>query len=83
MSFVKLREVAVSYELPTVWARRIGASRALVSLAGRNLHTWTSFKGLDPESVSLYAEAATFGTVFEQNEIPQLRQFVLRVHLNF
>jgi hypothetical protein len=31
----------------------------------------------------LYAEAATFGTVFEQNEIPQLRQFVLRVHLNF
>ncbi|MGE0552981.1 MAG: SusC/RagA family TonB-linked outer membrane protein [Gemmatimonadales bacterium] len=83
MSFVKLREVAISVLLPTEWAGWIGASRAQASLAGRNLHTWTSFQGLDPESNSLYAEAATFGTPFEQNEVPQLRQFVFRLNLTF
>lgn len=83
MSFAKLREVSVSYQLPDAWARRLGASRALVSVAGRNLHTWTKFEGLDPENNALFPEAGTFGTPFEQNEVPQLRHFVMRVHLTF
>ena len=83
VSFAKLREVSISYQIPANWARRIGASRALVSVAGRNLHTWTKFQGLDPENNSLFPEAGTFGTPFEQNEIPQLRHFVMRVSLTF
>jgi outer membrane receptor protein involved in Fe transport len=83
VSFAKLREVSVSYQVPDRWARRLGASRAQVTVAGRNLHTWTSFKGLDPENNGLFPEAGTFGTPFEQNEIPQLRTFVMRVNLTF
>lgn len=82
MSFVKLREVSVNYQLPDTWARRFGANRAAVSLAGRNLHTWTKFEGLDPESYGAFAETGG-GTPFEQNEVPQLRQFVLRINLTF
>ncbi len=83
MSFAKLREISVSYLLPDKWARAIGASRAQIMVAGRNLHTWTGFQGLDPESESLFPEAGTFGTPFEQNEVPQLRQFVTKINLTF
>jgi len=47
-SFAKLREVALSYTLPDRWARHIGATGARITLTGRNLHTWTSYEGVDP-----------------------------------
>jgi TonB-linked SusC/RagA family outer membrane protein len=37
--FVKLREVSVSYEMPQRWAHLFQASRATVSLQGRNVAT--------------------------------------------
>lgn len=40
--FLKLRELWLSYELP-----RAGGAR--LTLAGRNLATWTNYSGLDPE----------------------------------
>jgi outer membrane receptor protein involved in Fe transport len=48
--YTKLRELSLNYVLPARWARHVGASRASVTLAGRNLHTWTGFDGLDPET---------------------------------
>jgi len=51
-SFTKLRELSASYTLPEGLARRARASSAVLTLAGRNLHTWTKYPGLDPESRS-------------------------------
>jgi TonB-linked SusC/RagA family outer membrane protein len=50
-SFIKLRELAFSYQLPTsVSGRLFSASRAIrLELSGRNLKTWTDYTGLDPE----------------------------------
>jgi hypothetical protein len=50
-SFVKLREIAVGYEIPGRWTDRFlgGARRARVELSGRNLKTWTDYPGVDPE----------------------------------
>ena len=50
-SFVKLREVTLSYELPPrLLARVWNATRtARISLSGRNLLTITDYSGLDPE----------------------------------
>jgi TonB-linked SusC/RagA family outer membrane protein len=51
-SFVKLREVAISYELPAAITGRIFLGRARsarLELSGRNLATWTGYPGLDPE----------------------------------
>ena len=81
-SYAKLREVSLSYELPEEWAARFGARRASVSIAGRNLHTWTSWTGLDPEALFL---GVGFGqhTVFEQDQLPQLTQFVATVNVSF
>lgn len=47
-SFTRLREVSVSLAAPAGWVRPLGAAVEL-SLSGRNLATWTSYGGLDPE----------------------------------
>jgi TonB-dependent SusC/RagA subfamily outer membrane receptor len=76
--FAKLREVSAAVSLPGRWARAIGASRATVTFAGRNLHTWTNWTGLDPESrVSPFAQALTFA------QTPQLAQFVSTISVAF
>jgi len=51
-SFVKLREVTLSYDVPRTFVERFagGRLRSLqLSLSGRNLATWTDYTGLDPE----------------------------------
>ena len=50
-SFVKLREVTLSCELPKSFTNRLfrGASTSRVELSGRNLMKWTSYPGVDPE----------------------------------
>lgn len=81
-SFTRLREVSLTYLVPDEWAQRIGASRANVSIAGRNLHTWTDWTGLDPEARFLAGDRGGFGP-FEQNNLPQLTSFVTTVNLTF
>jgi TonB-linked SusC/RagA family outer membrane protein len=49
-SFVKLREVSVSYNLPKRIASQLGPLKSLeVQLSGRNLFTITDYSGFDPE----------------------------------
>lgn len=80
-SFVKWRELSLVYTLDQPWVRsRLGFSSALVRVAGRNLHTWTKYTGLDPETNLGGAEFLTQGFDFFQN--PQTRSFVVAVTLN-
>ena len=51
-SFVKLRELTLSYELPSTLVHNVfgnAASSVRLEASGRNLITWTPYKGLDPE----------------------------------
>ena len=49
-SFVKLREVSLSYNLPKRLVSQLGPLTSLqISLSGRNLLTVTDYTGLDPE----------------------------------
>ena len=51
-SFLKLRELSVSYTLPRALSQRLLSSRAdgaRLELSGRNLKTWTPYTGYDPE----------------------------------
>jgi TonB-linked SusC/RagA family outer membrane protein len=49
-SFLKLRELAVSYDLPVTALSRIGVKKASVSVFTRNIMVWTAAKiGIDPE----------------------------------
>lgn len=50
-SYVKLRELTVSYPLPARFASKFlhGARDARLSFSGRNLYTWTKYWSFDPE----------------------------------
>ena len=49
-SFVRLREVNATYNLPDQFASRyLRSQSANINIAARNLHVWTKYRGLDPE----------------------------------
>lgn len=78
--YAKLREVSASYTLPDAWVRPIGASRASFTVAGRNLHTWTGFTGLDPESRGLIDQATLS---YDQAVLPVMPRFVTSLSVSF
>lgn len=81
--FMRFRELSATYTLPTRFASLARASRASITLAGRNLALWTDFPGIEPEaSFNGGSRGGAFG-MWEQNVLPQLRQFVATVNLNF
>jgi len=80
-SYIKLREVSLQYSLPERWASTFRATGASISIAARNLHTWTDYPGLDPEG-SFQGGSRGFGQ-WEQDITPQLMQFVTTVRLTF
>jgi hypothetical protein len=49
-SYVKLREVTITYVIPARHVQRLlpGSHDARLSFSGRNLHTWTKYWSFDP-----------------------------------
>jgi TonB-linked SusC/RagA family outer membrane protein len=82
-SYTKLREVSVSYTLPWLANRFGGLSRAVIGIAGRNLHTWTDYPGLDPESFFLGGDRGGNFALFDQTTNPQATQWVLSLNLSW
>jgi TonB-linked SusC/RagA family outer membrane protein len=79
-SFTKLREVSITYFAPDAWAQRFGARELSFSIAGRNLATWTKYKGIDPELNE--AGQSNFITADFLTQ-PPVRYFIGRVNVTF
>jgi len=80
--FVKLREISISYSLDAPWVRRrLGISSVDLTLAGRNLLTWTRYTGWDPETSLTGAGTATSGV--DLQDTPQIRSWIFSVTLNW
>ena len=79
-SFTKLREVSVNLTLPTRYANMAGLNGLGITLAGRNLHTWTKYTGLDPE---VNASGQTNFTSAELGTLPPNRVFTIRFDAKF
>jgi TonB-dependent starch-binding outer membrane protein SusC len=58
-SFVKVREVGLSVDVPQRYAAamNLGAQNLSVGVTGRNLFMWTRYSGLDPEVANFGAAA--------------------------
>jgi TonB-linked SusC/RagA family outer membrane protein len=78
-SFAKLREVSLTYTLPPALLR--GYNSASITVAGRDLHTWTDYAGIDPE-VNLNNVATTAATG-DQAVTPPLSRFIVSFTLKF
>jgi TonB-linked SusC/RagA family outer membrane protein len=48
-TFLKIREIALSYQLPHTLVGKIGMKKASVSLVGQNLLLWTKYRFSDPD----------------------------------
>jgi TonB-linked SusC/RagA family outer membrane protein len=80
-SFVKLREISLGYTLDDPWvSRTLGFSSIEIRVTGRNLHTWTSYTGIDPETSLLGSATAVSGVDYFNN--PQSRSFIFSLTLN-
>lgn len=51
-TYLKLRELAFTWFAPPSVAAAVRANTATITLAGRNLATWTGYSGVDPEAGS-------------------------------
>lgn len=79
-SFLKLREVTLTYDLTGRGTRGIfGARSARISLSARNLFTVTDYTGLDPE-VSNFGNQAIFRNI-DVAPFPPSRSFWLSIDL--
>jgi TonB-linked SusC/RagA family outer membrane protein len=80
-SYTKLRELSITYNIDGKLPRTLGGFSSIdVRLSGRNLHTWSNYKGLDPEANLGGAEFLTQGLDYFNN--PQVRSFVIALSFN-
>ncbi|HET9986555.1 MAG TPA: SusC/RagA family TonB-linked outer membrane protein [Longimicrobiales bacterium] len=83
-SFVKLREVSLTYDVPATLLRSAGlggASSLQITLSGRNLATFTGYKGFDPEVNNFGSQAIR--TNVDVAPYPPSRTFWLSVNVGF
>ncbi len=70
-SYIRLKNVQLTYSLPANLTQRIGMQGAAVYVQGTNLLTATNYPGIDPEIVgsnnAIYPQSRTFTTGIELN----------------
>jgi TonB-linked SusC/RagA family outer membrane protein len=69
-SYCRLKNVAVTWQLPERWMKHAHIANAKVYAQGQNLLTFTNYKGMDPETLS-------------STTLPPLRTFVFGLQLTF
>ena len=79
--FVKLRELSLTFNLDQPILKTLtGFSSLDLRVSGRNLKTWTNYRGVDPEVNNAGSEYLTQGLDWFAN--PQTRSFVISFSLN-
>ena len=69
-SFVRIKDVSLSYDFPVKWISKIYLDRLRLYVTGRNLYTFTKWNGMDPE-------------LDDQRLFPLERQIVFGLNLGF
>jgi TonB-linked SusC/RagA family outer membrane protein len=82
-TFLKLRDVTLSYTLPGTVAKKIGAEKITVSAIGRNLWVWLpkSNQIIDPETTNFGNDLA--GEIGEFRVGPTTRSFGAAIRVSF
>ncbi|ETZ24172.1 SusC/RagA family TonB-linked outer membrane protein [Pedobacter sp. V48] len=69
-SYIRLKNISVSYTLPAKLLSAIRVKQAALNIQGQNVLTISKYKGLDPETLSMYS-------------LPPLRVFSVGLNLTF
>ena len=87
-SYLRLKNVALGYNLPTGILQNVGLSSARLSVSAQNLLTFTNYSGLDPE-VSYFGsggESRGDDNIIQGHDFgnyPNLRSITVGVNLRF
>lgn len=76
-SFIKWREFSLTYRLPDSLLPSVLTNGMTVTVGGRNLLTWTDYRGMDPEALDLGGREVVSNHDFFS--MPQPRSFFARV----
>jgi len=86
-TFLRWRELALTYEFNPTLASKLGARTLSVTGAGRNLLLWTKYPGVDPEVNAIDRSASTLDQNFlastEAFGVPIPRRFSFSVNFGF
>ncbi len=81
-SYLRMRNVKLSYDLPAGWAQKIGAQLLRISVSGDNLLTFTRYSGMDPD-VPLYRTSTWNLPGLSYFKYPISKQVLIGIELNF
>lgn len=84
-SYLRLKSIQLSYNLPSFLTDKIGIGNARVSISGQNLLTLTQYSGYDPEIGRNSGTKATglFGAGVDVEAYPQARSVFLGLDISF
>lgn len=69
-SFLRMKNIALSYKLPVNWQKKIGCNNARIYALAQNVLTITGYRGADPETQRFY-------------QLPPLKTLVIGIDLTF
>lgn len=80
-SYFRIRNIALSYDLPGTTVGKLGLAGLTVSLTADNVYTFTNFLGQDPQT-SIVSESWTMPGVADF-KYPNNRQFLISINCRF
>ena len=80
-SFIRWRELSVTYELPLAAAHSINARGVSVTVGARNLALWSPYRGPDPEITTLGTWSPDF--LNDQGAVPHPVSWIVRANLDW
>ncbi|MDX2249502.1 MAG: SusC/RagA family TonB-linked outer membrane protein [Bacteroidia bacterium] len=78
-SYVKLREINLSYSLPGSFLSKAGINGLSIAAVGNNLFLWTKVPYIDPEAQAL--NGGTLVPGFEVTQLPSTRSYGFKINL--
>ncbi|MDE6190688.1 MAG: TonB-dependent receptor [Muribaculum sp.] len=78
-SYIRLQNISIGYTFPRNWMRKIYLQNLRVYFSAQNVHTWTKYKGLDPEVGAMYGDALMTGVDYGRYPSPRIYTFGLNV----
>ena len=78
-SYIRLQNISLSYTLPRTWLKHIYLTNVKVYCNLQNVHTWSKYKGYDPEVGSLWGNALMNGIDYGRYPSPRIYTFGLNV----
>lgn len=78
-SYARIKNLQIGYNVPTSAAKYVGLSKARVYISADNLHTFTNYRGFDPE----IGARSALDVGVDRGIYPQSRTFRAGVNLTF